>query len=169
MGTINNFGNVLLPAGSNTIDVQSLLTSAITAAQAPLTALQQQQTTVQNQTSALQSIADGCEQPGHGGQRAERHQRGGQCPDRHLLRLQPAHRQRRFHRAGRHAFHRGQLAGHDRFLLHQRGGFRHHGHRPPAASRSPWAAARPATVTVDSTRQHPQRPGGGHQQPESRA
>ncbi len=51
MGTINNFGNVLLPAGSNTIDVQSLLTAAITAAQAPLTALQQQQTTVQNQTA----------------------------------------------------------------------------------------------------------------------
>jgi flagellar hook-associated protein 2 len=56
MGTINNFGNVLLPAGSNTIDVQSLLTSAISAAEAPLTALQSQQTTVQNQTSALQSI-----------------------------------------------------------------------------------------------------------------
>ena len=33
MGTINNFGNVLLPAGSNTIDVQTLLTSAISAAE----------------------------------------------------------------------------------------------------------------------------------------
>ncbi|MGD0963648.1 MAG: flagellar filament capping protein FliD [Candidatus Acidiferrales bacterium] len=56
MGTINNFGNVLLPAGSNTIDVQTLLTAAITAAQEPLQALQTQQTTVQNQSSALQSI-----------------------------------------------------------------------------------------------------------------
>jgi len=56
MGTINNFGNVLLPAGSNTIDVQSLLTAAISAAEAPLQSLQSQQTTVQNQSSALQSI-----------------------------------------------------------------------------------------------------------------
>ena len=57
MGTINSFGNVLLPAGSNTIDVQGLLNTAISAAQAPLTLLQQQQTTVQSQTSALQSIS----------------------------------------------------------------------------------------------------------------
>jgi len=57
MGTINSFGNVLLPAGSTTIDVQSLLNTAITAAQAPLTLLQQQQTTIQSQTSALQSIS----------------------------------------------------------------------------------------------------------------
>ena len=42
-GTINNYGNVLLPAGSNTIDVQALLNSAIAAAQAPLTLLQQEQ------------------------------------------------------------------------------------------------------------------------------
>ena len=56
MGTINNFGDVLLPAGSNTIDVQSLLTAAITAAQAPLQALQSQQATVETQSSALQSI-----------------------------------------------------------------------------------------------------------------
>jgi flagellar capping protein FliD len=56
MGTINNFGNVLLPAGSNTVDVQSLLNTAIAADQAPLTALQQQQTAVQTQTAALQSI-----------------------------------------------------------------------------------------------------------------
>jgi len=58
MGTVNTFGNVLLPAGSNTIDVQSLLNTAITAAQAPLTLLQQQQTTVQSQTTALQSISN---------------------------------------------------------------------------------------------------------------
>jgi flagellar hook-associated protein 2 len=56
MGTINSFGNVLLPAGSTTIDVQSLLNTAITAAQQPLTLLQQQQTTVQTQTAALQGI-----------------------------------------------------------------------------------------------------------------
>jgi flagellar hook-associated protein 2 len=57
MGTVNNYGNVLLAAGSNTIDVQGLLNSAITAAQQPLTLLQQQQTTVQTQTAALQSIS----------------------------------------------------------------------------------------------------------------
>jgi flagellar hook-associated protein 2 len=57
MGTINNFGNVLLPAGSSTIDVQSLLNSALAAAQAPLQLLQQQQTNVQTQSAALQSIA----------------------------------------------------------------------------------------------------------------
>jgi flagellar hook-associated protein 2 len=56
-GTINNYGNVLLPAGSNTIDVQSLLNSAIAAAQAPLTQLQQEQTQVQSESSALQSIS----------------------------------------------------------------------------------------------------------------
>jgi flagellar hook-associated protein 2 len=58
MGSINNFGNVLLPAGSNTIDVQSLLSSAIAATQAPLTLLQQQQTTVQTQSAAMQSIGN---------------------------------------------------------------------------------------------------------------
>jgi flagellar hook-associated protein 2 len=57
MGTINSFGNVLLPTGSTPVDVQSLLSSAITAAQAPLTLLQNQQTTVQTQTAALQSIS----------------------------------------------------------------------------------------------------------------
>jgi flagellar hook-associated protein 2 len=56
MGTINSFGNVLLPAGSNTIDVQALLNAAIAADQAPLNALQQQQTTIQTQSAALQSI-----------------------------------------------------------------------------------------------------------------
>jgi flagellar hook-associated protein 2 len=56
MGTINNFGNVLLPAGSNTINVQTLLNTAMAALEAPLTQLQQQQTTVQTQTSTLQSI-----------------------------------------------------------------------------------------------------------------
>jgi flagellar hook-associated protein 2 len=57
MSTINSFGNVLLPAGSTPIDVQSLLNSALAAAQAPLTNLQQQQTTEQTQSAALQSIA----------------------------------------------------------------------------------------------------------------
>jgi flagellar hook-associated protein 2 len=57
MGTINSFGNVLLPAGSTPVDVQSLLNSAISAAQAPLTLLQQQQTTVETQTAAMQSIS----------------------------------------------------------------------------------------------------------------
>ncbi len=56
-GTINNYGNVLLPAGSNTIDVQSLLNSAIAAAQAPLTQLQQEQAQVQSQSSAMQSFS----------------------------------------------------------------------------------------------------------------
>jgi flagellar hook-associated protein 2 len=58
MGTINNFGNVLLPAGSTPIDVQSLLNSALAAAQAPLTNLQQQQTTEQTQSAALQVIGN---------------------------------------------------------------------------------------------------------------
>ena len=56
MGTINNYGNVLLPAGSNTIDVQSLLDSAMAAAEIPMQLLQQQQSTLQTQSSALQSI-----------------------------------------------------------------------------------------------------------------
>lgn len=56
-GTINNYGNVLLAAGSNTIDVQSLLNSAIAAAQAPLTQLQQEQAQVQAQSSAMQSFS----------------------------------------------------------------------------------------------------------------
>lgn len=56
-GTINNYGNVLLPAGSQTINVQSLLNSAISAAQAPLNLLQNQQNQVQAQSSALSSIS----------------------------------------------------------------------------------------------------------------
>lgn len=56
MGTVNNFGNVLLPAGSNTIDVQTLLNSAIQAASIPMQMLQQRQANVQTQSSALQSI-----------------------------------------------------------------------------------------------------------------
>lgn len=56
MGTVNNYGNVLLAAGSNTIDVQSLLNSALAAASAPITLLQQQQAAVQNQSVTLQSI-----------------------------------------------------------------------------------------------------------------
>jgi flagellar hook-associated protein 2 len=56
MGTINNFGNVLLPAGSNTINVQTLLNTAIAALDAPLTQLQHEQTTLQTQNSTLQSI-----------------------------------------------------------------------------------------------------------------
>ena len=58
MGTINSFGNVLLPAGSTPIDVQSLLNSALAAAKAPLTNLQQQQTTEQIQSAALQVIGN---------------------------------------------------------------------------------------------------------------
>jgi flagellar hook-associated protein 2 len=56
MGTVNNYGNVLLAAGSNTIDVQALLTSAVQADEIPLNNLQQQQSTLQTQMSALQSI-----------------------------------------------------------------------------------------------------------------
>jgi len=56
MGTINNFGNVLLPAGSNTIDVQSLLSSVEAANEIPLQLLQQQQSTIQTQSSTLTSI-----------------------------------------------------------------------------------------------------------------
>src|ERR1700690_2184209 len=58
MGTINSFGNVLLPAGSTPVDVQSLLNSALAAAKAPLTNLQQQQTTEQTQSAALQVIGN---------------------------------------------------------------------------------------------------------------
>lgn len=56
MGTINNFGNVLLPAGSSTIDVQSLLNFALAAAQAPMQLLQQQQSNLNIQSAAMQSI-----------------------------------------------------------------------------------------------------------------
>ena len=56
MGTVNNYGNVLLAAGSNTIDVQSLLNSAMAAAEEPLTLLENQQSTIQTQSSTLQSI-----------------------------------------------------------------------------------------------------------------
>jgi len=56
MGTVNNYGNVLLAAGSNTIDVQALLDSAMAAAEAPLNLLEQQQSGVQTQSSTLQSI-----------------------------------------------------------------------------------------------------------------
>jgi flagellar hook-associated protein 2 len=56
-GTINSFGNVLLPAGSTPVDVQSLLNSAIAAAQAPLTQLQQKQSAVQAQSAAMQSFS----------------------------------------------------------------------------------------------------------------
>src|SRR5271167_2131759 len=56
MGTINNFGNVLLPAGSNTIDVQTLLNAAIQADSIPMELLQQQQANVQVQSNAMQSI-----------------------------------------------------------------------------------------------------------------
>ncbi|MGA2509762.1 MAG: flagellar filament capping protein FliD [Candidatus Acidiferrales bacterium] len=56
MGTINNFGNVLLPAGSSTIDVQSLLTSVEQANAIPMQLLQQQQSTLQTQSSTLTSI-----------------------------------------------------------------------------------------------------------------
>lgn len=56
MGSINNFGNVLLPAGSSTIDVQSLLTSVEQANAIPMQLLQQQQSTLQTQSSTLASI-----------------------------------------------------------------------------------------------------------------
>lgn len=56
MGTVNNFGNVLLPAGSSTIDVQSLLNSVEQANAIPLQLLQQQQSNLQTQSSALTSI-----------------------------------------------------------------------------------------------------------------
>jgi flagellar hook-associated protein 2 len=56
MSTINNFGNVLLSAGSNTIDVQTLLQSAEAANAIPLQLLQQEQSNLSTQTSAMQSI-----------------------------------------------------------------------------------------------------------------
>jgi flagellar hook-associated protein 2 len=56
MGTISNIGNILLPAGSNVVDVQALLTAAEAAYQAPLTNLQQEQTNLQTQSSTLTSI-----------------------------------------------------------------------------------------------------------------
>src|SRR5580658_10375535 len=56
MGTVNNYGNVLLPANSNTIDVQALLSAAIQSAQIPLTLLEQQQANVQTQITALNSF-----------------------------------------------------------------------------------------------------------------
>jgi len=56
MGTVNNYGNVLLAANSNTIDVQSLLSAAIQSASIPLTLLQQRQSTLQTQISALNSF-----------------------------------------------------------------------------------------------------------------
>ncbi len=56
MGTINNIGNILLPSGSQTIDVQALLDSAMAVYEQPLALLQQQQSNLQTQTSTLQSI-----------------------------------------------------------------------------------------------------------------
>jgi flagellar hook-associated protein 2 len=56
MSTINNYGNVLLPAGSNTINVQTLLQSAEEANAIPLQLLQQEQSNLSTQTSAMQSI-----------------------------------------------------------------------------------------------------------------
>jgi flagellar hook-associated protein 2 len=56
-GAINNYGNVLLPAGSTPVDVQTLLNAAISAAKAPLTQLQQKQTAVQVQSAAMQNFS----------------------------------------------------------------------------------------------------------------
>jgi flagellar hook-associated protein 2 len=58
MGTVNNLGNVLLPANSSSasINVQALLDTAMAAAEQPLTLLQQQQATLQTQTATLQAI-----------------------------------------------------------------------------------------------------------------
>jgi len=56
MGTLNSIGNILLPAGTSTIDVQSLLDLAMADAQQPLLQLQQQQSNIQTQSSSLQSI-----------------------------------------------------------------------------------------------------------------
>jgi len=56
MGTINNFGNILLPANSNTINVQTLLTSVEEANAIPMDLLEQQQNTLQTQSSTLTSI-----------------------------------------------------------------------------------------------------------------
>jgi flagellar hook-associated protein 2 len=56
MGTISNIGNILLPAGSTTVNVQALLDAAMAAAQQPLAVLQQQQATLQTQSQTLTSI-----------------------------------------------------------------------------------------------------------------
>jgi len=56
MGTVNNYGNILLPADSNTINVQDLLTSVEQANAIPVDLLEQQQSTLQSQSSALTSI-----------------------------------------------------------------------------------------------------------------
>jgi len=56
MGTINNFGNILLPANSNTINVQNLLTSVEQANAIPMDLLEQKQNTLQSQSSLLTSI-----------------------------------------------------------------------------------------------------------------
>jgi len=56
MGTINNFGNILLPANSNTINVQTLLTSVEEANAIPMDLLQQKQNALQTQSSTLTSI-----------------------------------------------------------------------------------------------------------------
>lgn len=56
MGTISSVGNVLLPSGSNTVDVQALLTAALAPYQQPLTVVQLQQADLQNKSTALQSI-----------------------------------------------------------------------------------------------------------------
>jgi len=56
MGTINSIGNVLLPSGSNTVDVQALLDVAMAAAAQPVALVQQQQANIQNQSAILTSI-----------------------------------------------------------------------------------------------------------------
>jgi flagellar hook-associated protein 2 len=56
MGTINNYGNILLPANSNTINVQDLLTSVEQANAIPMDLLEQQQSALQTQSSTLSSI-----------------------------------------------------------------------------------------------------------------
>jgi flagellar hook-associated protein 2 len=72
-GTINNYGNVLLPAGSQAINVQSLLNSAISAAQAPLNLVQaltntsgaiNAVTATSSNTSVLGATADATALPG---------------------------------------------------------------------------------------------------------
>jgi flagellar hook-associated protein 2 len=56
MGTISSIGNILLPAGSNTVDVQALLNAALAADQTPITNLQQQQTSIQTESTTLTAI-----------------------------------------------------------------------------------------------------------------
>jgi len=56
MGTISSVGNILLPSGSNVVNVQALLNAAESANSAPLTLLQQQQANLQTQSSTLTSI-----------------------------------------------------------------------------------------------------------------